>query len=125
MSENDAAKLVLDCAFSVHRELGPGLFESVYEAALAMELTERRIDFTRQQPLPVYYKGKELEVGFRTDLIVEHCLIVEVKSVETLLPVHSKQLLNYLRITRLKLGLLINFNERLLRSGIQRIANNL
>ncbi len=125
MHENDVATTVLDACFVVHRTLGPGLFESVYEAAVAHELSARFITFTRQVDIPVQYQGADLGIGFRADLIVHNCVIIELKSVETILPVHKKQLLNYLQLTRLRLGLLVNFNVPLQRDGIVRIANRL
>src|SRR5258708_644518 len=126
MDENEIATIVLDVAFKIHRELGPGLFESVYEAIMEHELVnEYGLDVQRQKPIPVIWKGINLELGFRSDLIVENKVIVELKSIEALAPIHPKQVLTHLRLTGLKLGLLINFNEELLKSGIKRIANNL
>jgi len=109
MTENEIAKIVVDCCFKIHTTLGPGLFESVYEEALKYEFEKRRITFEYQKTLPVFYEDIKLELGFRADLIVEGKVILELKSQEILAPVHSKQLLTYLRITGLKLGLLINF----------------
>jgi GxxExxY protein len=126
MNENELSKVVLDVAFNVHKELGPGLFESVYEAIMAYELiNEYKLTVHRQRAIPVIWKDVKLELGFRSDLIVEEKLIVEIKSIEALAPVHAKQLLTHLRLTNIKLGLLINFNEALLKSGIKRIVNNL
>lgn len=125
MHENDVATLVLDAFFAVHRTLGPGLFESVYEEAVAHELSARSIAFKRPVDIPVYYQGLVLGIGFRADFIVCDLVVLEMKSVETILPVHRKQLANYLRLTGLRLGLLVNFNVPLLRSGIARIANGL
>jgi GxxExxY protein len=126
MNENDLSRVVLDVAFKIHKELGPGLFESVYESIIAFELsTEYGLNVNRQRPIPVVWKGIKLELGFRADLVIEEKLIVEVKSIESLAPVHAKQVLTYLRLTKIKLGLLINFNEELLRTGIKRIVNNL
>ena len=105
--------------------MGPGLFESVYEECLYFELIHQGLHVERQKELPVVYKGIKMEVGFRTDLIVEHKVIVEIKSVELIAPVHQKQVLTYLRLTGSKLGLLVNFNEALIKDGIQRIVNNL
>ncbi len=126
MNENELSKIALDVAFKIHKELGPGLFESVYEAIMAYELiNEYNFSVSRQRPIPVTWKEVKLELGFRADLIIEEKLIVEIKSIEALAPVHAKQLLTHLRLTNIKLGLLINFNEELLKSGIKRIVNNL
>jgi len=125
MSENEISAVIIHSCFTIHQKLGPGLLESVYEEILAYELSEAGLRFTRQTGLPVYYKGIKLEIGFRADLIVEDKVIVEIKSVENIAPVHPKQLLTYLRITGLKLGLLINFNQALIKTGIHRVVNNL
>ncbi|MFT3849235.1 MAG: GxxExxY protein [Propionivibrio sp.] len=113
---------VLDAAFVVHRELGPGLLESVYEQALAFELAERNIAFERQIDIAAYYKGHELGLGFRADLVVDGRLLVELKSVDDFAPSHLAQTMTYLRLLSLKRGLLLNFNKRLLREGIKRVA---
>jgi GxxExxY protein len=125
MTENEIAKIVVDCCFKIHTTLGPGLFESVYERALIYELEKRGLNFEQQKGIPVYYDSMKMEMGFRADIIVENKVILELKSQEVLAPVHSKQLLTYLRITGLKLGLLINFGEALIKNGIHRIVNNL
>ena len=125
MKENDIAKEVLDICFEIHKILGPGLFESVYEEILTFELKNNGLFVERQKSLPVYWKGVKINSAFKADLIVEKKVIIELKSVEMLIPAHYKQLLTYLKITDLKLGLLINFNERLLKTGIKRIVNNL
>ena len=124
--ENDLSKIVLDVAFKIHKELGPGLFESVYETVMEYELiNEYGLGVQRQFPIPVMWKGIKMDLGFRSDLIIEDKIIIELKSIETLAPVHPKQVLTYLKLTGLKLGLLINFNEALLKNGIKRIVNNL
>jgi GxxExxY protein len=115
----------VDAAYHIHRALGPGLLESVYEAVLAHELTKRGLRVVRQAPVSVLYDGLLMEAGFRADLVVEDLVIVEIKSVETLLPVHKKQLLTYLRLSNKRLGLLINFCEALIKDGITRLANGL
>lgn len=123
--ENEVAKKVLDICFKLHRQYGPGLFESVYEELLCYELAKAGMTFKRQHPVAVIHETVKLEVGFRADVIVEDYVIVELKSVEMLVNVHFKQLQTYLKLTQLKLGLLINFNVALLKDGIHRIANNL
>ncbi len=125
MNENQIATVILDCSFKIHKELGPGLLESVYEEILCYELNKNNLHCERQMAIPVVYEEIRLELGFRADIIVEKKVIIELKSVETVLPVHKKQLLTYLKITGIKLGLLINFNEALLKDGITRIANKL
>ena len=126
MNEDELSKIILDIAFEIHRTLGPGLFESVYEEIMWYELVNRyHLEVQRQKSIPVVWKNVKLELGFRSDLIVENKVIVELKSVEMLAPVHPKQLLTHLKLTGIKLGLLINFNEALLKNGIKRIVNNL
>lgn len=123
MTENEAGTVILDAAFTVFGELGSSLLESVYEAALAHELRHRGLFVVRQAVIPVRYRGIELEEGFRADLVVEKKVLVELKSVERLLPVHGKQVLTYLRLSGLSLGYLINFGSPVLKDGIQRIVN--
>jgi GxxExxY protein len=125
MTENEISKQVVDAAFKVHTKLGPGLLESVYEAVLAYELRKRGFRVERQRAMPVVYEEVRLEEGFRADLVVEDKLIVELKSVEAVAPVHKKQVLTYLRLSNLKLGLLINFGEELIKNGISRVVNGL
>ena len=117
------ASIVIDRAFHLHRELGPGLLESVYEAVLAHELGSKGLMVQRQKPVPIHYQDIQLDEGFRLDLLVEDRLIVELKSVEELHPVHPKQLLTYLRLMDLPLGLLINFGAPLLKQGVKRVVN--
>lgn len=112
----------VDAAFQVHRALGPGLLESAYEACLAHELAIRRIPVLRQQFLPVEYKGERVEAGYRVDLLVDEALIIEVKSVDCLAPIHTAQVLTYLRLSGLRLGFLINFNSVRFKDGIKRIV---
>jgi GxxExxY protein len=114
---------VIGAALCVHKEIGPGMLESAYEACLAFELLERGMLVERQKPLRLVYRGKVLDCGYRIDLLVDNSLIVEVKSIERLERVHSAQLLSQLRFSKLKLGLLINFNVRWLREGVRRIVN--
>ena len=126
MTDEDAiAKEVVDSAFRIHTTLGPGLLESVYDTVLAYELGGRGLRTVRQQPIPVVYEGVRIDTGFRADLIIEDKVIVEVKSVELLAPVHKKQLLTYLRLADKRLGLLINFQVALIQDGITRIVNGL
>ena len=125
MTENEIAKIIVDAAYQIHVRLGPGLLESVYETVLAYELKKRGLNVVRQVPVPVIYDDLEFEEGFRADLIVEDCVIIELKSVESIQPVHKKQLLTYLRLTDRRLGLLINFGDTLIKDGISRIANGL
>jgi GxxExxY protein len=125
MTDNQIAHEIVDSAFRVHVALGPGLLESVYEAALAHEVTKRGLALVRQQPIPVFYDSVRLAVGFRADLIVEGRVIVEVKAVESLAPIHRMQVLSYLRAADLKIGLLINFNSVLLKHGRRRVVNGL
>lgn len=116
------AREVVDAAFRVHRILGPGLLESVYEACFAYELEKRALSYARQVSLPVMYDGLAIEAGLRLDLLVNDCVIVEVKAVEKTLPVHEAQLLTYLKLTDKRLGLLINFNVPLIKDGIRRLV---
>lgn len=125
MSENEISKIIVDISYKIHTELGPGLLESVYETILDYELTSRGLKVERQKSLPVIWNETNMDIGFRADLIVENKVIIEVKSVEQIALVHPKQVLTYLKITGLKLGLLINFNEPLIKTGITRIVNNL
>ena len=122
---NELSGIIVDAAMEVHRELGPGLLERVYEASLAKELRLRGISSVRQLPQPVIYKGEELEdEGYKIDLLVEDCIIVELKTVSDLLPIHHSQLLTYLRLSEKKLGLLINFHVPLLKNGIKRLVQD-
>lgn len=126
MTENELSTIVLDVAFEIHKKLGPGLLESVYEIIMEYELIHTyKLRVSRQRGIPVVWKEMKPELGFRSDLIVEEIVLVELKSVEVLAPVHYKQVLTHLKLTGLKLGLLINFNEELLKTGIKRIVNNL
>jgi len=124
LSFNELTERVISACIEIHRTLGPGLLESAYEECLCHELSIGGIAFERQKPLPVHYKEVNLDCGYRLDLIVEQKLIVELKAVENLLPIHEAQLLTYLKLSGLTLGLLINFNAPVLKSGIKRIANN-
>lgn len=125
MTENELSKIIVDISYKIHTRLGPGLLESVYEAILNHELIKRGLKVERQKPMPVIWDDIHLDIGFRSDLIVEEKVIIEIKSVETISNVHLKQLLTYLRVADLRLGLLINFNESLIKNGIKRVANGL
>jgi GxxExxY protein len=125
MTENEIAREVVDAAYKVHTTLGPGLLESVYEIVLAHELKQRGLAVTKQVPVPIKYDSIVLEEGFRADIIGEDKVILELKSVERVAPVHKKQLLTYLRLADKRLGLLINFGEELVKTGISRIVNGL
>ena len=125
MDENTLSNQIIGAALEVHRQLGPGLLESAYEECLAYELSLREIPFERQKPIPVVYKGIRLDCGFRVDLLVGGLVIVELKAVDLLMPIHQAQVLTYLKLTGCKLGLLINFNVLRLREGIRRVVLNL
>ncbi|WP_286818030.1 GxxExxY protein [Desulfobacter sp. UBA2225] len=123
MTENDIAKLIVDASIQVHKELGPGLLETVYEVLLKHELESRGLKVDRQIPIPINYKGIKFQQGFKADLIVEDKVIIELKSVETISKAHKKQVLTYLKLTDKKLGFLLNFGEALMKDGITRLIN--
>ena len=125
MTENDSGRIVVDAAIAVHRELGPGLLESVYEVIMAYELGRRDLSVRRQVPIPIHYKQMIFEEAFRADLVVENKIIIELKSIEQVSEAHMKQLLTYLRLTGCKLGFLLNFGEALMKRGITRTANGI
>jgi GxxExxY protein len=125
MNENQIGTIIVDSAIEVHRQLGPGLLEIVYEAALAHEIMLRGLKVRRQVPIPVKYKGVHLDEGFRADMIVEELVVVELKSIEILNAAHRKQLQTHLRLTALKLGYLLNFGSALMKDGIVRAVNGL
>ena len=125
MTENELAKIVVELCLKIHRALGPGLLESVYEEVLCYELTKLELNFKRQQGIAVVYEDIKMDLGFRADIIIEDKLIVELKSVEMVAPVHYKILLTYLRLTNKKPGLLVNLNVELIKDRIKRIVNNL
>jgi len=124
MHENEITHIIIKYGIEIHKALGPGLLESVYEKFLYDELIENNLKVERQKKLPIKYKNREINMYFRTDLIVENKVIIEIKSVENLLPLHFKQLLTYLKLSDLRLGLLINFNVNILKDGIHRVVNN-
>jgi GxxExxY protein len=123
--ENPISKEIVDAAFQIHSKLGPGLLESVYEVILAHELKKRGFRVDRQLPIPIIWDDIRFEEGYRYDILVHDKVLVEVKSIETVAPVHKKQVLTYLRLMNKRLGLLINFNEEVIRTGISRIVNEL
>lgn len=125
MTENEISKLVVDLCFKIHKQYGPGLFESVYEEIFSYEWSKNEIPFTRQQGIPLVHEEIKMEAGFRADFIIENKVIIELKSIEALAPVHYKQVLTYLKLSNLKLGLLVNFNVDLIKDGIHRVVNNL
>jgi len=125
MTENEIARQIVDAAYKIHTRFGPGLLESAYEAVLVYELRKRGLQVTSQQPVSLVYEDVVLEIGYRADLIVEGKVIVELKSVERIQPVHSKQLLTYLKLADMRLGLLINFGDALIKHGIKRVVNDL
>ena len=125
MTENEIGKIVVDAAIKVHMALGPGLLESVYEIILAHALSKRGLHVDRQVPVSIEYDGIKFDEGFRADMIVENKVILELKSVEKVIPAHKKQIQTYLRLTGHKLGYLLNFGEALMKHGITRAVNNL
>lgn len=125
MTENEISGVLVNIFLRIHKSLGPGLLESVYEEVICYELSKEKISYKRQHHIRVFYEGVEMDLGFRADVIVDEKVIVEVKSVETLLPLHHKVLLTYLKLSNIKLGLLVNFNVELIKNGIHRLANKL
>ncbi len=125
MDINELSNRIIGAAIEVHKTLGPGLLESIYEECLAQELSLRGLSFERQKPLIVTYKGKTLDCGYRLDIVVEKQIIIELKSCENIEPIHKAQLLTYLKLSDLRLGLLLNFNVPMMRDGIVRIVNTL
>ena len=125
MTENELSKIIVNCCFNIHKAYGPGLFESVYEELLVYELKKEGLSIERQKGIGLVHEELKLELGFRADVIVENKIIIEIKSIEAIAPIHHKQLLTYLKLSGLKLGLLVNFNEALIKDGIHRLVNNL
>lgn len=121
---NKTTETIIGSAIAVHKSLGPGLLESAYEACLAFELADRGLSVERQKALPVTYRGVKLDCGYRLDLLVDEKVIVELKAIDRLLPIHSAQLLSYLKLSDCKVGLLINFNVKILKNGLRRIIND-
>ena len=125
MTENELSKIIVDACYRIHVGLGPGLFESVYEEILTYELMQQGLQVNRQQTIPVVWKSVKMDQGFRADLIVEDKVLIEIKSIQAIAPVHRKQVATYLKLTGIQLGILVNFNEALIKNGITRIVNNL
>ena len=125
MDENGLSIIMVDKCLKIHRALGPGLLESVYEEVLSYELKKNGLRCDRQVGIPIFYEDIKMELGFKADLIIEEKVIIELKSVENILPVHKKQLLTYLKLTGMKLGLLVNYNVELIKDGITRVVNKL
>ncbi len=125
MDINELSNKIIGAAIEVHKALGPGLLESAYEECMCHELTLRSLSYERQKPLPITFKGKKLDCGYRLDIVVERTIILELKSCENIEPIHKAQLLTYLKLSGLHLGLLLNFNTPLMRDGIFRIVNEL
>jgi GxxExxY protein len=125
MNENELSKIVVDCMFKVHKNLGPGLLESAYEECLFYELLKTGLLVERQKPLPLFYETIKMEIGYRLDFLIENKLVIEVKAVEAINDVHKAQVITYLKLSGCKLGLLVNFNVVLIKDGIKRIVNNL
>jgi len=125
MSENEISSKIIGAAIEVHKQLGPGLLESTYEICMAFELKQLGLEVRQQQALPVVYKDVKLDAGYRIDLLIENKVIIEIKSVESLADIHTAQLLTYLKLKDLKLGLLINFNSVKVIDGLKRVVNNL
>jgi GxxExxY protein len=123
MTENQISKFVLDCAFKVHSQLGPGLLESAYQECLYYEIKKSELFVQKEVPLPLTYEEVQLEVGYRIDLLVENKFIVEIKTVESLSDVHLAQVLTYLKLSKIKLGFLLNFNVSRLKNGVKRVIN--
>jgi len=123
MGENETGTIVVDCAVKLHRSLGPGLLETVYEAVLAKRLERAGLSVQRQVPIPIEFDGLRFDEGFRADLVVNGLVILELKSIEQVHPVHKKQLLTYLKLTNIRLGYLLNFGDELMKKGITRIIN--
>jgi len=121
---NKITETIIGAAINVHRALGPGLLESAYEACMVYELAQAGLKVEQQKPLPIVYRGVKLECGYRMDLMIDNEIIVEIKSIEKLLPIHQAQLLSYLKLSNCRVGLLINFNIKVLKNGIQRVVNN-
>lgn len=125
MNENELSNLIIGAAIKVHREIGPGLFESVYEECLCKELSKLNLKIERQKKIDLFYNGENMGLAFKADVLVEDCVLIELKSVEKLHGIHFTQTYSYIKLLNIKLGLLINFNESLLKNGIKRVVNKI
>ena len=125
MNENELSRIVVDCIFKVHKNIGPGLLESAYEECLFYELSKTGLLVERQKPLPLFYETIKMEIGYRLDFLIDNKVVIEVKAVEALNDVHKAQVITYLKLSGTKLALLVNFNVVLIKDGIKRIVNNL
>ena len=125
MNENELSNLIIGAAIKVHREIGPGLFESVYEECLCKELSKLTLKIERQKKIDLFYNGENMGLAFKADILVEDCVLIELKSVEKLHGIHFTQTYSYIKLLNIKLGLLINFNESLLKNGIKRVVNKI
>ncbi len=125
MNENELSNLIIGAAIKVHREIGPGLFESVYEECLCKELSKLTLKIERQKKIDLFYNGENMGLAFKADVLVEDCVLIELKSVEKLHGIHFTQTYSYIKLLNIKLGLLINFNESLLKNGIKRVVNKI
>lgn len=125
MNQNQISNLIIGSAIEVHKQLGPGLLESAYETCLEYELNKKRLYVLRQIPMPIVYKDIKLEYGYRMDLLINNKVVIEVKSLEAITPVHEAQLLTYLKLGEYKLGLILNFHVKMMKNGIKRMVNNL
>ena len=125
MKTNELTSIIIEESINIHKSIGPGLLESVYEEILCYRLVKRALFVERQKPIPVFFEEVRMDIGFRADLIVEQSVVVEIKTIETIAPVHPKVLLTYLRLSDNRVGLIINFNEVVLKNGIKRVVNNL
>lgn len=120
--DDDVSKIVVDCAFRVHQQLGPGLLENAYEECLSILLAKRGIPFKRQAQMPIYFEEQKINIGYRVDLLIENSLIIEIKAVEKVIPLHNAQLMTYMRLSQINAGLLINFNTKMFKDGIKRFV---
>jgi GxxExxY protein len=124
MTTNELTERIIGCAITVHRKLGPGFLESVYQSALAYELSSVGIPFEKEKPLPVHYEDIVLEVGFRCDFLVDKRVIVDTKAISAITEIEQAKMINYLKVAKLQVGLIINFNVKVLKNGIKRVVNN-
>jgi GxxExxY protein len=122
IQEGDISKAVVDCAFQVHRQLGPGLLESAYEECLCILLKKVNISFQRQVQMPIFFDSQKIDIGYRVDLLIENKLIIELKAVEKIIPLHEAQIITYMRLSKISTGLLINFNSKMFKEGIRRFV---